>query len=69
MIKTVFLLAVFSSHGFNTSTNLTPMPNMDTCKKAEKVLYDVQREGEIGWNMQVSDFPIKKPIKTECIEL
>lgn len=69
MIKTVFLLAVFTSYGFSTTTNLTPMPNMDTCKKAEKVLYEVQRKGVTGWNMEVSDYPIKKPIKTECIEL
>ncbi len=68
MIKTVFLLAVFSSYGFNTNTDLTPMPDMDTCKKAEKVLYEVQRKGKIGWNVD-DELPIKKPIKTKCIEL
>jgi len=67
MIKTIFLLAVFNTHGFSTVTNLTPMPDMETCKKAEELLYSTARDGKVSWSE--SEPSIEKPIKTDCVGL
>lgn len=68
MIKTVFLVAAFYGHSISTTTTMTQMPDMETCKKAEQVLYDFKQESKSSWSGNYQ-WEVQAPIKTKCIEL
>ncbi|WNA15892.1 hypothetical protein XaC1_249 [Xanthomonas phage XaC1] len=68
MIKVIFLVAAFSGHSTSTTTTMTQMPDMETCKKAEQVLYDFKQERKSTWS-GAYQLDVQAPIKTKCVEL
>lgn len=67
MVKTIFLIAAFSGHGASTTTTISTMPDMKTCKAAEQALYDFSERTHCGF-LNCEGVNVQKPIKTKCEE-
>lgn len=68
MLKVIFLLSTFivDNQG-HTITNITIMPDMDTCNKAKIALMQSERHEVTDW-IKVTKHRIDAPIDLDCVE-